>query len=213
MPNHSWRFGDLDAAALLPILQQHLLAENNAANWQLVWLNNDGEPVIGLLPKVSWQLYSLPDSQASYKVIQTFRDARKATTAINLTYEAWQQQLIAYCRDYNKVEKKPVQAAQTTSSSPRYHHGLIGFIGYDIAAQHLSQAVTMTSAESPLAALGHYDIYLTVNENTATGGTLWSLSFKSTDTSSNAIEDNDLNQLVAYLDALDCKLIGQRPYR
>ncbi|MGM8886244.1 anthranilate synthase component I family protein [Psychrobacter sp. 1U2] len=206
MPNHSWRFGDLCAAELLPILHQHLLAKNSAANWQLVWLNNDGEPVIGLLPKVSWQLYFAPDSQESYKLIQTFRDDSRAATAENTTYEAWQQQLIAYCQDYEKLEK----AAQNPLRSPHYYHGLIGFIGYDIAAQHLSPAVTMPSAESPLAALGHYDIYLTANNNTAADGILWSLSCKSTDNTGNAIKDNDSDQLVSYLDALEYKLTKDR---
>ncbi|MGP4789735.1 anthranilate synthase component I family protein [Psychrobacter sp. 1Y11] len=206
MPNRSWRFGDLSAAELLPVLQQQLLARNSAANWQLVWLDNDGQPVIGLLPKVSWQLYSIPDSPESYKLIQTFRNDSRATTAENITYEAWQQQLITYCQGYQKLEK----AAQTTLSSPHYHHGLIGFIGYDIAAQYLSPAVTRTSAESPLAALGHYDIYLSANENTEAEGIIWSLSCKSTDNSGNAIEDNDLDQLVSYLDALEYNLVQDR---
>ena len=210
MFNHSWRFGDLCAAELLPVLQQHLIAKDSAANWQLVWLDNDDEPVIGLLPKVSWQLYFAPDSQATYQLMQTFRDDSRTSTVANITYEAWQQQLIDYCRDYEKVEKRRKKVAQTTSSSPRYHHGLIGFIGYDIAAQDLSPAVTMTNAESPLAALGHYDIYLTRNVdnniNNKANGTIWSLSCKSTDNSDKAIKDNHLEQLVSYLNALEHKL-------
>ncbi len=210
MLNHSWRFGDLCAAELLPVLQQHLIAKDSAANWQLVWLANDDEPVIGLLPKVSWRLYFAPDSQATYQLMQTFRDDSMTSTVANITYEAWQQQLIDYCRDYEKVEKRRKKVAQTPSSSPRYHHGLIGFIGYDIAAQHLSPAVTMTNAESPLAALGHYDIYLTRNVdnniNNKANGIIWSLSCKSTDNSDKAIKDNHLEQLVSYLNALEHKL-------
>ena len=60
----SWRFGDLSAAELLPQLQRYLFAQNPNANWQLVWLNNDGRPVIGLLPKMSWSVYYFTDDAA-----------------------------------------------------------------------------------------------------------------------------------------------------
>ena len=53
----SWRFGELTAAELIPQLQSHLIAKDTEANWQLVWLNNDDRPVIGLLPKVSWSVH------------------------------------------------------------------------------------------------------------------------------------------------------------
>ena len=55
--SNRWRFGDLAAAQLLPLVQRYLLAQNADINWQLIWLNNDGCPVIGLLPKVSWQVF------------------------------------------------------------------------------------------------------------------------------------------------------------
>ena len=77
----SWRFGGLTAAELMPHLQRYLYVQNPNANWQLVWLNNDGRPVIGVLPKVSWSVYPLSNDSANsdkqapiYKVVETYRD-------------------------------------------------------------------------------------------------------------------------------------------
>ena len=61
----SWRFGDLSSAELMPLLQQYLIAQDTEANWQLVWLNNDGQPVIGLLPKVSWFVYDCAEKTSN----------------------------------------------------------------------------------------------------------------------------------------------------
>lgn len=215
MPHHSWRFGHLSAAELLPLLQQHLLTENNEVNWQLAWLNNDGKPIIALLPKVSWQVYFEPNSPSTYKVIQSYRDNHQATSIKNMTYDAWQQQLIAYSKDYENHDLSKL--TKTTLNQPHYHHGLIGFIGYDIAARQLSPDVAIAAAEQPLAVLGHYDIYLTAvdsdainnnadNPDAETNESAWLLNIRSTDNPNQALEDNHLVQLLSYLNALDLKL-------
>lgn len=84
----SWRFGDLSAAELMPLLQQYLIAQDTKANWQLVWLDNDDQPVIGLLPKVSWSVYdcaeNTPDSNEQAAFIKSQKPAVMPFTMISL---------------------------------------------------------------------------------------------------------------------------------
>ncbi|WP_420229634.1 hypothetical protein ACOBWA_13355 [Psychrobacter sp. ER1] len=185
----SWRFGDLSAAELMPELQRHLLAQDIKANWQLVWLNNDGRPVIGLIPKVSWSVYPNDEQVSSnlpntYKVIKSCRSTgvrrdtdvnsdnnSYASTIAYMSYLEWQEELIAYSNT-QKANHDTSYINSEESSKPSYHHGLIGFIGYDIAALELSPADRIELAMQPCASLGHYDIYLTPTAHADTG---WAL--------------------------------------
>ncbi|WP_201549942.1 anthranilate synthase component I family protein [Psychrobacter fjordensis] len=217
--NPSWRFGELPAAELMPHLQRYLLAQDAKANWQLVWLNNDGRPVIGLLPKMSWSVYfnttnnQLPDTPlATYKVIRQCRDIEttndadnsNATTTAYMSYAEWQNSLTTYSQAY---ETNDYDRTSTTDihENPKYHHGLIGFIGYDIAAHELSPAANIELAAQPCAVLGHYDIYLSPKENSKTG---WQLTVNTTSNSSDKTIDDELSDkavvaLISYLDRLD----------
>ena len=215
--NPSWRFGDLPAAELMPYLQRYLLAQETKANWQLVWLNNDGNPVIGLLPKVSWSVYfntannQLPDAPlAAYKVIRHCRDVERtndsdngnATTAAYMSYAEWQNELIQYSDAYAPDD---VTSTTNLNEKPNYHHGLIGFIGYDIAAFELSPAAKIKLAAQPCVVLGHYDIYLTPKENSETG---WQLTVNTTTNHSDKTIDDEWSDkaviaLISYLNELD----------
>jgi len=221
----SWRFGDLSAAELMPQLQRHLLAQDIRANWQLIWLNNNGRPVIGLLPKVSWSLYPNDEQDSSdlhniYKVIKSFRstgvrrdtdvnsdDHSYAGTTAYMSYLEWQEELIAYSKA-QEVNHDTSYINNEERPKPSYYHGLIGFIGYDIAAHELSPADRIELAMQPCASLGHYDIYLTPTAHTDTG---WALKTHLTnDDTSESIghqtNDNFITTLTSYLDELDRKL-------
>ena len=220
--NPSWRFGELPAAELMPHLQRYLLAQDAKANWQLVWLNNDGRPVIGLLPKVSWSVYfntannQLPDTPlAAYKVIRRCRDVETTNDADNsnvittayMSYAEWQNSLTTYSQDYD-IDGYDETSTTDIHENPNYHHGLIGFIGYDIAAHELSPAANIELAAQPCAVLGHYDIYLTPKENSKTG---WQLTVNKTANSSGKTVDDVWSDkavvaLISYLDRLDQKL-------
>ena len=221
----SWRFGDLSAAELMPQLQRHLLAQNIKANWQLVWLNNDGRPVIGLLPKVSWSVYpngeqtlnSLPNV---YKVIKSCRNTdlsrdtdvnsdnnSYASTTDYMSYLEWQEELIAYS-NAQEVNHDTSYINNEESPKPSYHHGLIGFIGYDIAALELSPADRIELANQPCASLAHYDIYLTPTAHADTG---WELRNHLTDADvseniGHKTNDSLITTLTSYLNELDQKL-------
>ena len=226
----SWRFGDLTAAELMPQLRRYLLAQDAKANWQLIWLNNDGRPVIGLLPKVSWSVFycadktSYSDKQASipqanlYKIQKTCRaiyhNNDNAVTTAYTSYNDWQDELITYSQTY-KSDNGGSNPININNEKSNYHHGLLGFIGYDIAAHELSPAAQIKLAAQPCALLGHYDIYLTGNnEHPQTG---WQLQVNTVNSinpeSNNSMTSEDKNTLVmsliSYLDGLDNKLSNE----
>ena len=224
----SWRFGDLSAAELLPQLQQYLHAQDAKANWQLVWLNNDGRAVIGLLPKVSWSIHpstndSLkPAQQAdSYEVITNCRDAnhndKNPVTTKQISYIEWQNELIAYSQAHDSdsgSHSDGSNSATKVDEQPNYHHGLMGFIGYDIAAHELSTAANIKLATQPCAVLGHYDIYLTANAKQ----THWQLNLKTDITDIDNAQANQHNSrlikaLIGYLDGLESKLSAQKSHK
>ena len=221
----SWRFGDLSAAELMPHLQRHLLKQDSNANWQLVWLNNDGQPVIGLLPKMSWCVYPLANDtrhstqQANlYKVEKTCRtvfsdygnasadDSNNASVTGYMSYSDWQEELIVYSQHYNNNDVSIL--ANKYSQQPSYHHGLIGFISYDIAAHQLSLTANIEMAAQPCALLGHYDIYLTPDAEQNN----WQLNVNNYNFDSSSIQHNTnslVAMLISYLDSLDNHLSNE----
>ena len=212
----SWRFGDLSAAELMPLLQQYLIAQDTKANWQLVWLNNDGQPVIGLLPKVSWSVYDCAENTLDsneqavlYQVTKTYRDAvHNDITSTHMSYSDWQDELISYSQTY-ETDNENSESVSDLNEKPSYHHGLIGFIGYDIAAHELSPAAKIERAAQPCAVLGHYDIYLAPDGNH--GNTGWELTINAiANDSENDFNNQQKNKiitaLVSYLDIVDKKL-------
>ncbi|WP_198334829.1 anthranilate synthase component I family protein [Psychrobacter namhaensis] len=216
----SWRFGDLPAAELLPQLQQYLLTQDTEPNWQLVWLNNDGRPVIGLLPKVSWSIYptdkqSSRDSLNTYKVVKhcrstdvssgTSANSGHAITTTYMSYLEWQDELITYSNaQAADNDTSYISIQESTKSS--YHHGLVGFIGYDVAAQELSPTANIKLASQPCAVLGHYDIYLTPTDEC--NKSVWQLKVNRTYDYNNNDENKNalVTALISYLDELDQKL-------
>ena len=213
----SWRFGDLSAAELMPHLQRHLLKQDSRANWQLVWLNNDGKPVIGLLPKMSWCVYPVANDtrhsaqQASlYKVEKTcrtvFSDSGNASDDDSyMSYSEWQEELIAYSQHYNNNDVSIL--ANKNNQQLSYHHGLIGFISYDIAAHELSPTTNIEMAAQPCALLGHYDIYLVSDAEQKNWQLKVNVDNKNTDSSPTQQDTNVLIvALISYLESLNNRL-------
>lgn len=228
----SWRFGDLPAPELLPLLQQHLTAQNADAQWQLVWLNNDGRPVIGLLPKMSWCVYfnntdtnhHAPDSSSTptqtfnaqapaypapnyqsstYRVNKTCRDDENSVTTAYMSYTDWRDELIAYSQAF-EAGNSDLNLISENDKKPSYHHGLIGFIGYDIAAHELSPVSNFPQASQPCAVIGHYDIYLTPTDVTNSSEVNWRLSVvTSNNNPDNETQNTLIIALISYLDTLD----------
>ena len=211
----SWRFGGLTSAELMPKLQHHLISQDTESNWQLVWLNNDGRPVIGLLPKVSWSIHYdatndklTNEKTAAYKVVKKCRDACRdnssASTITYMSYTTWQDELINYSQTY-ETDNENSESLSDLNEKPSYHHGLIGFIGYDIAAHELSPAANIELATQPCAVLGHYDIYLTQSDKE--NG--WRLNTVGLNTNSE-VTYSILAALIPYLDMLDHELSNRK---
>ncbi len=131
-------------------------------NWQGFWLHNTGNDVIGILPKISWILSQNPDGIGLAFILTTqhrnqnsnqtnHQDANQDNTVSKnpITFNNFEKILIDYHQKYTH---------QHITDTDRYHHGLMGYISYDISANRLNHAITMQS--TPLAYFGHYDIYL-----------------------------------------------------
>ncbi len=220
----SWRFGDLSATELMPQLQRHLLEQDNTANWQLIWLNDDGQAVIGLLPKTSWCVYPVADETpysakqvGLYKVKKICRGnvalysnnaSDRAAATRYISYSAWQDELIAYSQAYDNNNDDSLSINQD-NQLPHYHHGLIGFIGYDMTAHELSPTANIERAAQPCALLGHYDIYLIANAEQKS----WQLKVNNDSNPDNSSVQQETNSLVAvlisYLDSLDNHLFNE----
>ncbi len=130
-----------------------------------------------------------------------------AGTTAYMSYLDGKEELIAYSNT-QKANHDTSYINSEESSKPSYHHGLIGFIGYDIAAHELSPADRIELAMQPCASLGHYDIYLTPTAHADTG---WELKSHLTnaDVSENIghkTNDSLITTLTSYLDELDQKL-------
>lgn len=165
---------------LITLLQQFNTTNNHAI--YPIWLNNEGQNVIGLLPKTIFEIHS--QNQLTQKqrqncsfddfgycdiVINTGADTatNKAAKAVDIG------ELTAVLEAYQQLSLK--QSASQHTANVDYQDGLMGFISYDLSAHHLANANHVASAthgeasyltpNQPQLFLGHYDIYLTFENN------------------------------------------------
>lgn len=119
-----------------------LVARLALGDWQVFWLANLDRPIIGILPKVSFSLIC----QNGQMLIQK-KDTQKQTLT-PCDWHTYQHILQTY------------MASQPNKKNPPdgYHHGLLGYISYDVAAAALSSDIAVP--DSVLAYFAHFDIYL-----------------------------------------------------
>ncbi len=142
-----------------------------------VWLNNDGQSVLALLPTTAFYLLSpshKKNNQSSLTSLtlqsQPFNNKVKKEKKIS-NVPQFCQQLIDYCHQQTDF------IDTTDNTKPYYNNGLIGFIGYDVSAQHLTQSFDQTqinnkyfynkhlAKQNICAYFAHYPIYLTYNND------------------------------------------------
>ena len=180
----------LAPSQLITLLQQFNTTNNHAI--YPLWLNNDGQNVIGLLPKTIFeihsqnQLYQLTQKQRqncsfddfSYcdTVINTGADTA-ANVATNRAAKAIDiGELTAALEAYQHQQLSSKQSVIQHTTNVGYQEGLMGFISYDLSAHHLANANHVQASAShgeasyltpnqPQLFLGHYDIYLTFENN------------------------------------------------
>lgn len=132
------------------------------AQCQPLFLQNDGAPVLGILPAVSWTLRN--DSTTNGIELQT--KIRQDTLNYQQQnrrsdFDDYLKTLQSYIDNFNQSSQKPLptQTDSPTSAKAEYQQGLMGFVGYDIAAHTLNAAIGI-DARSPAAFFGHYDVTL-----------------------------------------------------
>lgn len=130
----------------------------------LLCLSYPHAKIIGLLPR--WQLVAVSLSQTLY--YQRVGLDYQVTSSTDDFLTALKQHWSMSCqRDNHFKSAKHLnlgsiqQTAKDTTtewdSSSGFTGGLLGFIGYDLAA---SQSVSLKDVQSPLAVMGDYDVYL-----------------------------------------------------
>nr|WP_083106358.1 anthranilate synthase component I family protein [Moraxella osloensis] len=202
----------LAPSQLITLLQQFNTTNNHAI--YPIWLNNEGQNVIGLLPKTIFEIHSqnqltqkqrqnCPFDDFGYYdiVINTRADTATNTTANRAAKGVDIGELTAALEAYQQLSLK--QSASQHTANVGYQDGLMGFISYDLSAHHLANAnhvqASATHGEAsyltpnqPQLFLGHYDIYLTYQHQK------WHLHTTTEEAMAQAVNiENWLNDLVS----------------
>lgn len=175
----------LAPSQLISLLQQFNTTNNHAI--YPLWLNNEGQNVIGLLPKTIFEIHSQNQLTQKQRQNCSFDDVGYCDTVINTgantvgnvaTNRAAKGvdigELTAVLEAYQQLSLK--QSASQHTANVGYQDGLMGFISYDLSAHHLANAnhvqasaahgeASYLTPNQPQLFLGHYDIYLTFENN------------------------------------------------
>lgn len=203
----------LAPSELITLLQQFNTTNNHAI--YPIWLNNEGQNVIGLLPKTIFEIHS---QNQQYQLTQKQRqncsfddfgycDSAIKTGANTATNKAAKAvdigELTAALEAYQHQQLSSKQSVIQHTANVGYQDGLMGFISYDLSAHHLANAnhvqASATHGEAsyltpnqPQLFLGHYDIYLTYQHQK------WHLHTTTEEAMAQAVNiENWLNNLVS----------------
>ena len=169
----------LAPSQLITLLQQFNTTNNHAI--YPLWLNNEGQNVIGLLPKTIFEIHSQNQLTQKQRQNCSFDDLGYCDTVINTGADTATNraakavdvgELTAVLEAYQHQQLSSKQSAIQHTANVGYQNGLMGFISYDLSAYHLANAnhvqASATHGEAsyltpnqPQLFLGHYDIYLT----------------------------------------------------
>lgn len=115
-------------------------------------------------------LHDAPSSPLQLHTANPFKNAIYHTAIYHTqathqwTYQQWCQHLIQYCQQHDVPHTNPSHINPNTDNhavnETSFKHGLMGFIGYDIAAQEMTDICVNTPSSQPAAYLAHYDCYL-----------------------------------------------------
>ena len=167
----------LAPSQLITLLEQFNTANNHAI--YPIWLNNEGQNVIGLLPKTIFEIHSQNQLTQKQRQNCSFDDLGYCDTVINTgadtaTNKAAKAveigELTAVLEAYQQLSLK--QSAIQHTANVGYQNGFIGFVSYDLSAHYLANANHVQASthhgessyltpNQPQLFLGHYDIYLT----------------------------------------------------
>ena len=195
---------------LITLLQQ-FNTTNNQAIYPL-WLNNEGQNVIGLLPKTIFEIHSQNQLTQKQRQNCSFDDFGYCDTVINTGADTATNraakaidigELTAALEAYQHQQLSSKQSAIQHTANVGYQDGLMGFISYDLSAHHLANANHVQASthqvessyltpNQPQLFLGHYDIYLTYQHQK------WHLHTTTEEAMAQAVNiENWLNDLVS----------------
>jgi len=168
------------APSQLIILLQQFNTTNNHAIYP-IWLNNEGQNVIGLLPKTIFEIHSQNQLTQKQRQNCSFDDFGYCDTVINTATNRAAKgvdigELTAALEAYQHQQLSSKQSAIQHTANVGYQNGFIGFVSYDLSAHHLANANHVQASthhvessyltpNQPQLFLGHYDIYLTFENN------------------------------------------------
>ena len=135
----------------------------------LIWMKDNYQNIIGLLPK--WQCIPLDNQQTlvlkrhglacqSYLSKGCFTDCVK---------QAWQESkpqgkvnsnVTLSAVENESIDKNIMASPAKNNSSKDFSGGLMGFVGYDLAAAQHIDLKDQQNTQAPQASLGNYDIFL-----------------------------------------------------
>ena len=177
----------LAPSELITLLQQFNTTNNHAI--YPIWLNNEGQNVIGLLPKTIFEIHSQNQLTQKQRQNCSFDDFGYCDTVINTGADTAANvatnraakaidigELTAALEAYQHQQLSSKQSVIQHTTNVGYQEGLMGFISYDLSAHHLANANHVQASAShgeasyltpnqPQLFLGHYDIYLTFENN------------------------------------------------
>ena len=200
----------LAPSQLITLLQQFNTTNNHAI--YPLWLNNEGQNVIGLLPKTIFEIHSQNQLTQKQRQNCSFDDFVYCDTVINTGADTAINrvgkgvdigELTAVLEAYQHHQLSSKQSAIQHTANVGYQDGLMGFISYDLSAHHLANAnhvqASATHGEAsyltpnqPQLFLGHYDIYLTYQHQK------WHLHTTTEEAMAQAVTiENWLNNLVS----------------
>ena len=200
----------LAPSQLITLLQQFNTTNNHAI--YPIWLNNEGQNVIGLLPKTIFEIHSQNQLTQKQRQNCSFDDFVYCDTVINTGADTAINrvgkgvdigELTAVLEAYQHHQLSSKQSAIQHTANVGYQDGLMGFISYDLSAHHLANAnhvqASATHGEAsyltpnqPQLFLGHYDIYLTYQHQK------WHLHTTTEEAMAQAVNiENWLNDLVS----------------
>lgn len=142
-------------------------SQNNHQFLNPIWLHNQGQNVLGILPKKIFSLYPNKSEETGFFANffnRQFLFNNKNTSTYykekikNISIKQFVEYLINYQKTYPSSNKN------TNQNFVNFTHGLMGFISYDVMANyiiHKNLTNYYLAEKQPLAYLGHYDIYLT----------------------------------------------------
>lgn len=157
--------------ALPPIQLVAMLAHHQPSSYPL-WLNNDAQSVIGILPKHVFKV-TAPTVGSHFDDFMVSECTRRAFATDNLSdcYDEQSsiknlsqlQQTLTDYQYHQSLSQNQSKNVANVSDLQRYINGWLGFISYDISAKGLAQSdeANYLKTTQPLAYFGHYDSYLT----------------------------------------------------